>query len=358
MASSNPNNKEDQKQEEDEEPIIIQTSNISDADQISLTLVGRVWTERSVNAFGLMDTMKQIWNPAKGVTCREIQTNLFSFQFNSSRDVERVKAGQPWHFNKDVLVLQPVQPKIQPSAMQFTSVPFWIRIYDLPMAGRSPEVIKNLGKRLGNFLEFDESSTSGLTRSIRIRVVVDIQKPLRRGLNIIMDGSTLWLPIKYERLPSFCYGCGKLGHMLKDCEDVITEDGQAEGRKRFDESIRASPMKNSKKLVSSGRTSKNIFQMSKTKSSSEKEDDQSDSENKTNQQLIPSEEVNGLLDSLQRVGVGNSLSETLTPKHLPNINPTASPTPTINAGNKPLPMVSHPSPHMNENTVPIKSLPS
>lgn len=27
-----------------------------------------------------------------------------------------------------------------------------------------------------------------------------------------------WIPVTYEKLLDFCYACGKLGHMMKDCD--------------------------------------------------------------------------------------------------------------------------------------------
>lgn len=33
----------------------------------------------------------------------------------------------------------------------------------------------------------------------------------------------LWVPFKYKGLPVFCFGCGKMGHDVRDCE--TTPDG-------------------------------------------------------------------------------------------------------------------------------------
>lgn len=35
-----------------------------------------------------------------------------------------------------------------------------------------------------------------------------------------------WIPITYEKLPIFCYGCGKLDQVLKDCEEYVPEVGE------------------------------------------------------------------------------------------------------------------------------------
>lgn len=55
----------------------------------------------------------------------------------------------------------------------------------------------------------------------RIRVMLDITKPLRQGVWIRQEKSEedLCIILLHERLPQFCYVCGCLGHGLKDCSD-------------------------------------------------------------------------------------------------------------------------------------------
>ncbi|KAL3503032.1 hypothetical protein ACH5RR_037481 [Cinchona calisaya] len=51
-----------------------------------------------------------------------------------------------------------------------------------------------------------------------IQVEIDTGRPLRRVRKMNVDGKKCWLGLKYERLPKFCYFCGRLGHGEKDCE--------------------------------------------------------------------------------------------------------------------------------------------
>ncbi|XVF08409.1 hypothetical protein REPUB_Repub07fG0001200 [Reevesia pubescens] len=49
---------------------------------------------------------------------------------------------------------------------------------------------------------------------------MDVRKELKRGLTVI-DGLTnerMLAKLKYERLPNFCYHCGMLSHVDKECE--------------------------------------------------------------------------------------------------------------------------------------------
>lgn len=38
-----------------------------------------------------------------------------------------------------------------------------------------------------------------------------------------MDGERTWVCFKYERLPTFCFTCGKIGHDEKHCGMVFEE---------------------------------------------------------------------------------------------------------------------------------------
>lgn len=61
---------------------------------------------------------------------------------------------------------------------------------------------------------------------IRVRVLIDIMKPLCRGRLITLeDGTEHWVSFKYERLTNLCYWCGCLTHDDRDCEVWIDSEG-------------------------------------------------------------------------------------------------------------------------------------
>ncbi|KAL5783407.1 hypothetical protein ACOSP7_008436 [Xanthoceras sorbifolium] len=60
---------------------------------------------------------------------------------------------------------------------------------------------------------------------LRIRVNIDISQPLKRGIRVSLDDSeeTIMLLIRYERLPEYCFGCGMVGHHVRDCPSAPTD---------------------------------------------------------------------------------------------------------------------------------------
>lgn len=235
-------------EEEEEEPIQITDTKEDYDETTSLCLLGKLWTDRPYNRYALMETMKKLWNPAKGLICRDMGANLISFQFHSKRDMDRVLEMAPWQFNKHILVLNLISREVQPSLMCFNRTPFWIRIYDVPMAGRNESALSQIGNRFGEVIEIDRSTLSGVARSIRMRISMDISKQLKRGTKLrIGTAEPCWLPVTYERLPSFCYWCGLLGHTTRDCEVLPecndTSEQMQQAQMPFGEFLKASPMK-------------------------------------------------------------------------------------------------------------------
>jgi len=54
-------------------------------------------------------------------------------------------------------------------------------------------------------------------------------------------GKTLWIRFKYVKLPDFCYGCGRLGHVLAAYDLVEAEEGHS--NLQYGAWLRASPLK-------------------------------------------------------------------------------------------------------------------
>ena len=63
---------------------------------------------------------------------------------------------------------------------------------------------------------------------VNLQVDVDVTKPLKRGMHVMIKGKPIWVSFKYVKLPELCYGCGHLGHVLSTCEFTkdINEDSE------------------------------------------------------------------------------------------------------------------------------------
>jgi hypothetical protein len=145
---------------------------------------------------------------------------------------------------------------------------FWARVYDLPLKLRSDAMAKLLGNVIGNFVDVDAKDVNRLGKFLRVKVTIDLRQPLKRGTIVKYQGKSLRVYFKYERLPTFCYACGKIGHQIKDCDTVEGEDDAdfediEEKDLPFGPWLRASPLPKLsgevKKEQSSSSCSKSLF---------------------------------------------------------------------------------------------------
>lgn len=81
---------------------------------------------------------------------------------------------------------------------------------------------QNIGNFLGQYLDYDDKQNSSLWMSyMRIRVMIDINKPLKCTKKIRKEGGDATIvKFKYERLHAFCHICGFLGHNEDYCRKL------------------------------------------------------------------------------------------------------------------------------------------
>lgn len=60
-------------------------------------------------------------------------------------------------------------------------------------------------------------------------MLIDIKKKLVRGKRTVIEGGgQRWIMFKYKKLPKFCYRCGLLSHVVKDCKNENGSDANME----------------------------------------------------------------------------------------------------------------------------------
>lgn len=89
-----------------------------------------------------------------------------------------------------------------------------MHIYDFPAGFFNLCIGQLLGNFIGSFVEYDKKNGVMVWRDfMRIRVRLDVWMPLKRHKVVRKpDGDCFIVAFKYERLPTFCFICGVLGH--------------------------------------------------------------------------------------------------------------------------------------------------
>ncbi|XP_062017468.1 uncharacterized protein LOC133733842 [Rosa rugosa] len=212
---------------EQEEVIHVKTHDFESLKtKLDLSLVGKVLTTNPFCRIAFETKMVMAWMPTKAMKFREIDDNLFLFIFGNMEDKQRVLDNGPWHFENALLVLDYTDGTVRPSEMKLNRADLWVQVHNLPLLGMNVALGRMIANCLGKCLEVEEDGDGECWRNcMRLRVRLDVTKPLRRGMKICLEGcEPFWVDFKYEGVPKFCYHCGIWGHNESECEVVIGKE--------------------------------------------------------------------------------------------------------------------------------------
>jgi hypothetical protein len=88
-----------------------------------------------------------------------------------------------------------------------------------------------------------EEDGIGWGEYLRVRICLNISKPLVRGRVLKLNGEATWIAFQYERLPKLCFQCGVIRHSARGClgrkPRVVPGEGSSE---QFGTWLRAAPL--------------------------------------------------------------------------------------------------------------------
>jgi hypothetical protein len=111
--------------------------------------VGKLLAERIVGKEILKTPMIRAWQPTGWVSFKTLGPNLFLIEFQHEWDKVRIMEGRPWKFDRDLFSMAEFNGRTPPSDLEFEKVPFWVRMYDMPLACMSREMGNVLEPRWG-----------------------------------------------------------------------------------------------------------------------------------------------------------------------------------------------------------------
>lgn len=140
------------------------------------------------------------------------------FAFESAEDIEKILLGEPWSFDRHLVVFQRYDISTPIKDLAFDKVSFWIQIHNLPYSLLMIEVALSLGESLGSFIVLKDTAEMRGRNFIRVRVTINVSEPLCQGRKVTSDeNNDGWISFMYERLPNMCYWCDHLMHDDKEC---------------------------------------------------------------------------------------------------------------------------------------------
>lgn len=165
--------------------------------------------------------MRSAWNYAKEVDFRAIKDNLFSIQFNCLGDWERVMNEGPWTFRGCSVLLAEYDGWSKIESVNLYTYPAWIQIHDLKEKIRTGSIATQLARRARSIVKLDAASVRGSSEGARVRVMLDVRKPLTRVVSTTLNKKKWMFRVMYEKMPIFCGVCGFVGHVTKEHGDGV-----------------------------------------------------------------------------------------------------------------------------------------
>uniref|UniRef100_A0A803NU77 Reverse transcriptase domain-containing protein n=1 Tax=Cannabis sativa TaxID=3483 RepID=A0A803NU77_CANSA len=185
-------------------------------------LICRIFSKKGYNpkTFKNFITKQWVGRFAVSISDYDVASDSYTISFGCEGDLKRILAKEPWHFHNQHMILC-LPTALQNASMEtYTIIPFWIQVFRLPFLSKYEALAKVLGNMIGTFLEVHEDSLNeGWGPFLRMRVEIDVSKPLLRGQFVTFPwmADELWIDYRYERLPDFCYECGIIGHVFDKC---------------------------------------------------------------------------------------------------------------------------------------------
>lgn len=103
--------------------------------------------------------------------------------------------------------------------VMLNEVDIWVQVHDIPKGFISETILQSIRAFIGRYVKSDPGNFDGIRKEfVRIRATLDIHKPLKRLMKIKREGKNWsWVNFKYERMGSFCFVCGIMGHTDTEC---------------------------------------------------------------------------------------------------------------------------------------------
>lgn len=182
-----------------------------------LCVVGKLIAD-FVSKETIKTTLMRWWKPLGTLSFKVLGENVFLIEFTDGDDKKWILEGRPWVFEGSLFLIVDFDGHSSPANFTFDKAAFWVRMKNLPLACIGKETGRMLGASAGEVEVVDTDGKGvGWGEYLRVKIWMDLSKPLAWGRMLKLQGKTSWIPFQYERLPKFCFHCGVIMHGQMGC---------------------------------------------------------------------------------------------------------------------------------------------
>ncbi|KAJ1431874.1 Zinc knuckle CX2CX4HX4C [Sesbania bispinosa] len=110
-------------------------------------------------------------------------------------------------------------------SIEFSLVPVRVQIWGLPAHCKTIKMGYKIGGCLGEVKTADLFEIRDRGSFLKLLINLDSSNPLKAGIHVGSKSDGVhWVDFEYERLPQFCYSCGKIGHEEVFCHNTTNKE--------------------------------------------------------------------------------------------------------------------------------------
>ncbi|GJV52167.1 reverse transcriptase domain-containing protein [Tanacetum coccineum] len=180
--------------------------------------VNNVWAK-----FGLSKLMKT-------------DNGVFLFKFDTKSGMDQVIERGPWLIRNTPLILNKWAPNISLKPDEVTTVPVWVKLYNVPVVAYSEDGLSLIATQVGKPIMLDAFTSSMCVDSwgrisfaralIEIHANSELKKEVKMAIPIDdVDGSgyiSEVIRVEYEWTPPHCLDCKLFGHNSEKCPKKVS----------------------------------------------------------------------------------------------------------------------------------------
>ncbi|CAH2070637.1 unnamed protein product, partial [Thlaspi arvense] len=166
------------------------------------------------NPISMKHTLPKAWNLAGKL----MMTVLFNFYFRSEHHLLTILENAPYTFKGWMVAIDRWNRRDLPTFLK--TIPFWVRIENLPNVFRREQIVRSIGSKLGHVEEVEISEPTTLRPAevwVKVRFNIDNELTLARTVQITRTSKPVELEFRYDVLQKFCTNCGSLKHSFDVC---------------------------------------------------------------------------------------------------------------------------------------------
>ncbi|PKU76950.1 Uncharacterized protein MA16_Dca001556 [Dendrobium catenatum] len=138
-----------------------------------------------------------------------------------------------WFFHGKPFLFQKWTKNFHPTRENFTTVPIWVRVHNLPLVCWNSEGISKIASKIGIPIAVD-ALTAAKTRLTYARICIQVSTTslFPDLVSVSIEGEILKLQIQYEWKPSPCDTCSSLAHTSSQCPSTQSSEQKAQFQNR------------------------------------------------------------------------------------------------------------------------------